>query len=127
MGLHSEAMADPTSASRGDFRPNRPPDETGANAENEGLHDAHAHAHRPDVKKRLARAAGHLEAVRRMVDADRDCPEILRQIAAVRAALDATARVVLSDHMERCLRGAASGEPDRAWEDLKGALETFIR
>jgi DNA-binding FrmR family transcriptional regulator len=89
--------------------------------------DAHAHAHRPEVKKRLARAAGHLEAVRRMVDADRDCPEVLRQIAAVRAALDATAKLVLSDHMESCLRGAASGEPDRAWHDLKGALETFIR
>jgi hypothetical protein len=29
--------------------------------------------------------------------------------------------------MESCLRGAASGEPDRAWHDLKGALETFIR
>lgn len=90
-------------------------------------HDARPHAHRRDVATRLARAAGHLEAVRRMVDADRDCPEILRQIAAVRAALDAAARVVLSDHMESCLRDAASGEPDRAWDDLKSALETFIR
>ncbi|MFM7198117.1 MAG: metal-sensing transcriptional repressor [Chloroflexota bacterium] len=89
--------------------------------------DAHPHARRPDVKRRLARAAGHLEAVRRMVDADRDCPELLRQIAAVRAALDATARLVLADHMESCLRGAARGEPERAWDDLKGALETFIR
>ena len=62
-----------------------------------------------------------------MVDADRDCPEILRQVAAVRAALDAAARVVLADHMESCLRGAAQGEPDRAWDDLKAALETFIR
>ena len=111
LGLHSISMGDATVA-----------DDHAAHAV-----DAHPHAHRPDVKKRLARAAGHLEAVRRMVDADRDCPEILRQIAAVRAALDATARVVLADHMESCLRGAASGEPDRAWHDLKGALETFIR
>jgi DNA-binding FrmR family transcriptional regulator len=87
--------------------------------------DEFPHAHRPEVKKRLARAAGHLEAVRRMVDADRDCPEILRQIAAVRAALDATARVVLSDHMESCLRGAASGKSERALDDLKAALATI--
>jgi DNA-binding FrmR family transcriptional regulator len=86
------------------------------------------HHQREAVANRLARAAGHLDSVRRMVDEGRDCPEILRQIAAVRAALDATAKVVLADHMESCVREAAhNGDADQAWTDLERALTTFIR
>jgi DNA-binding FrmR family transcriptional regulator len=63
-----------------------------------------------------------------MVEEGRDCPEILIQLAAVRAALDATARLVLADHMESCVREAASnGNAERAWADLHRALESFIR
>jgi CsoR family transcriptional regulator, copper-sensing transcriptional repressor len=91
-------------------------------------HQTRPHHQRAAVSHRLARAAGHLESVRRMVDEGRDCPEILLQLAAVRAALDATAKVVLADHMESCVREAAqNGDADQAWVDLQQALETFIR
>src|SRR5215218_850173 len=80
------------------------------------------------IKRRLARAAGHLEAVRRMVDEGRDCPDVLNQIAAVRAALDATAKLVLADHVESCLAQAAgNGSVDDVWRDLNRALQSFIR
>ncbi len=91
-------------------------------------HELHPHAHRDDVNRRLARAAGHLEAVRRMAQTGRECPELLRQIAAVRAALDATAKIILADHIESCLHGAVEGgDAEVAWADLRTALETFIR
>ena len=80
------------------------------------------------MTRRLARAEGHLAAVRRMVEEGRDCPEILIQLSAVRAALDATAKIVLADHVESCLRDAAqNGDAAQAWEDLEKALQSFIR
>jgi DNA-binding FrmR family transcriptional regulator len=80
------------------------------------------------VARRLSRAAGHLEAVRRMVDEGRDCPDVLLQLAAVRAALDATAKLVLADHMETCVREAATnGDADHAWRDLQHALARYMR
>lgn len=80
------------------------------------------------VIRRLKRAEGHLVAVRRMVEDGRDCPDVLLQLAAVRAALDATARLVLADHMESCLHDAShTGNASSAWEDLRRALESFIR
>jgi DNA-binding FrmR family transcriptional regulator len=80
------------------------------------------------VVRRLKRAEGHVAAVRRMVEEGRDCPEILVQLAAVRAALDATAKIVLADHVESCLRDAAhNGNAEQAWEDLEKALQSFIR
>ena len=104
-----------------------------AHGDHSHSHDAtttelHPHAHRDDVNRRLARAAGHLEAVRRMAQTGRECPELLRQIAAVRAALDATAKIILADHIESCLHGAVDGgDAEVAWADLRTALETFIR
>ena len=79
------------------------------------------------VINRLARAEGHLRGVRGMVEQGAPCPDVLMQIAAVRAALDRVARIVLSDHMESCLRTATEGEAgDAAWADLKKALDRYI-
>jgi DNA-binding FrmR family transcriptional regulator len=95
---------------------------------------ARQHQHRDAIARRLARAEGHLAAVRRMVLEGRDCPDILIQLAAVRAALEATAKLVLADHLQSCLQDVASGQENgrpeqaaQAWEDLRRALESFIR
>jgi DNA-binding FrmR family transcriptional regulator len=92
------------------------------------LHAVRPHRHTAAVTRRLVRAEGHLAAVRRMVQDGRDCPEILLQLAAVRAALEATAKLILADHMESCVRHAATnGDADQAWDDLRQAVESFIR
>lgn len=91
-------------------------------------HGRGSHHQTGAVVRRLKRAEGHLAAVRRMVEDGRDCPDILLQIAAVRAALDSTARVVLADHMESCLHDASlNGNANGAWDELRKALESFIR
>jgi CsoR family transcriptional regulator, copper-sensing transcriptional repressor len=91
-----------------------------------------AHGHKPHqqtkaVLNRLSRTEGHVRAVRRMVEEGRDCADILIQLAAIRSAVDRVARVVLEDHVESCLRQAATnGTPDDEWESLKTALDRFI-
>ena len=54
-----------------------------------GIAHSHGHVHENQkaVLNRLARAAGHLEKVRRMVEEGHDCSEVLVQLAAVRSAL----------------------------------------
>jgi DNA-binding FrmR family transcriptional regulator len=104
-----------------------------ARARGDSVAPAHSHAHvehhqTDAVVRRIKRAEGHLAAVRRMVEEGRDCPEILIQLSAVRAALEATAKLVLADHVESCLRDAAhDGDAERAWTDLERALQSFIR
>ena len=55
---------------------------------------AHGHTHTQTkaVVNRLARAIGHLESVKRMVEDGRDGSEVLIQLAAVRSALNNTAK-----------------------------------
>jgi DNA-binding FrmR family transcriptional regulator len=88
----------------------------------------HPHQQTKAVIDQLARTAGHVTSIRRMVEEGRSCTEVLVQLAAVRAALDRASKLVLEDHIESCLRGAAgTGTADEEWARLKEALDTFIR
>jgi DNA-binding FrmR family transcriptional regulator len=86
------------------------------------------HQHTKAVVDQLARTSGHVQSIKRMVEEGRSCPDVLVQIAAVRAALDRAAKLVLEDHVESCLRGAAAnGAAEDEWARLKQALDSFIR
>lgn len=87
----------------------------------------HPHEHRKAVLDRLARIEGHVRAVRRMVEEDVSCPEILVQIAAVRSALNGAGRIILEDHVKSCLIEAVrDGNFENSFKDLKDSLDKFI-
>ena len=87
----------------------------------------HSTEHIRQVSNRLARAIGHLESVKKMVEEDRDCAEVLIQLAAVRSALTNTGKVILKDHMDHCIVDAVEHNDMRAIEDLNRAIEQFIK
>ena len=85
------------------------------------------HKRRKEVLDRLVRIEGHVHGLRKMVEEDKDCPEILIQVAAVRAALNKVSRIVLEDHVETCMKNAVkSGEAEQYITELKDALSKFL-
>ncbi|RIK40580.1 MAG: cytosolic protein [Chloroflexi bacterium] len=91
-------------------------------------HAGHPHQHTKQVVDQLARTAGHVSSIKRMVEEGRPCADVLIQLAAVRAAIDRASKLVLEDHLESCVRGAAEhGLADDEWARLKEALDRFIR
>ncbi|MCC6738920.1 MAG: metal-sensing transcriptional repressor [Planctomycetia bacterium] len=88
------------------------------------MRHAHRHTRRTEADRRLSRIAGHVEAIRRMIRADRDCPELLVQIAAVRAALRQVGLVVLKDHISACLGSSHRRAVPPA---LAAALDRFLK
>ncbi len=94
-----------------------------------GIPHEHGHVHENQraVVNRLARAIGHLEKVKRMVEEGCDCADVLTQLAAVRSALDNTGKVILRDHMRHCMVDAvAAGDMD-AIDELCKAVDKLIR
>ena len=85
----------------------------------------HKHENTKAVLNRLSRAIGHLESVKRMVEDDRDCAEVLVQLAAVRGELSNTAKVILKDHMEPCVAHAEEGDESMLLE-LNNAIDKFL-
>ena len=94
-----------------------------------GIAHSHGHVHENQkaVLDRLARAIGHLEKVRRMVEQGEDCSEVLVQLAAVRSALNNTGKVILQDHMRHCMVDAISAGDQAAVDELCQAIDKFIK
>jgi DNA-binding FrmR family transcriptional regulator len=85
------------------------------------------HPRQKEVLDRLSRIEGHVHGLKRMVEKDKTCPEILIQIAAVRAALSRVSRIVLEDHVETCMKEAVKqGETDEYITELKEALSKIL-
>jgi CsoR family transcriptional regulator, copper-sensing transcriptional repressor len=85
------------------------------------------HEHHEAVLKRLARIEGHVRGIKRMVDEDTPCPDVLVQIGAVRSALNSVGQIILEDHLRSCmLKASQDGEFDNAMRDLKNSLDRFI-
>ncbi len=87
----------------------------------------HSHTQTRAVVNRLARAIGHLERVKAMVEEGRDCAEVLIQLSAVRSALNNTGKVILKDHLEHCVVDAMSTQDRAAIDELNRAIEQFVK
>lgn len=104
------------------------------NQEHAHEHDhSHDHKHHHDPKQRravvhrIARAAGHLNAVKKMVEDDRDCSEVLIQLAAVQSALNSVSRIILKDHIEHCIVDAVEENDSEAIDRLNKAIDQMIK
>ena len=78
------------------------------------------------VVNRLAKAIGHLEAVKGMVENGRDCSEVLIQLAAVKSAISSVSRVILKDHIDHCIVDAVKENDTESIEELKNAIDKFL-
>ena len=95
-------------------------------------HDhTHTHTHDPaEMKKivnRLSRSIGHLESVKRMVESGQDCPDVLVQLAAVRAELAGAGKAILKQHIEHCIVDAIRDEDEEAITKMNRAIDRFMK
>ncbi|KAJ52553.1 DNA-binding FrmR family transcriptional regulator [Clostridium tetanomorphum] len=87
----------------------------------------HEHENRKAVINRLSRAIGHLESVKKMVEDDRDCSDILIQIAAVKSAVNNIGKIILQDHINHCVIDAAATGDQKVLDDLNNAIDKFMK
>ena len=87
----------------------------------------HHHKHTKQVINRLARAGGHLDKVKRMLENGDDCTDVLIQLSAVIAALNRAGKIILDDHIQNCIVDAVHVGDEKAIEDLKVAIDRFIK
>lgn len=77
---------------------------------------AHPRQHTKIDAGQLARTAGRVVSVKRMIEAGRSCAVVLIQLAAARPAVDRASRLALEDHLESRPRGATThGPADAEW------------
>ncbi|MBA3822842.1 MAG: metal-sensitive transcriptional regulator [Ktedonobacterales bacterium] len=72
-----------------------------------------------DVLKRLSYIEGHLGGVRKMIEADQYCVDILRQTYAVRKAIEKMEALILEQHLHSCVpAGIKEGREEQVIDEL---------
>ena len=87
----------------------------------------HPHTETKNILNRLSRATGHLEAIRKMVEEDRDCGDVLIQLAAVRSAINNIGKIILADHMEHCVADAVEHGDREALDRFNDAIAKVLK
>jgi DNA-binding FrmR family transcriptional regulator len=76
-------------------------------------------ANKQDVLKRLNYIEGHLGGIRKMVEEDKYCVDILRQTYAVRKAIEKLESILVEGHLHGCVpEGIAAGNGEAIIEEL---------
>ncbi|MBQ2041639.1 MAG: metal-sensing transcriptional repressor [Firmicutes bacterium] len=90
----------------------------------------HSHTHSPEEKKRqlnrLAKAIGHLQHVKGMIERDEDCADVIMQLSAVNAALKNLGKEIINEHMTHCIVHALEDGDMAAVEEFQKAVQKFM-
>ncbi|MDA0263088.1 MAG: metal-sensitive transcriptional regulator [Chloroflexi bacterium] len=73
-----------------------------------------------DALKRLSYIEGHLSGIRKMLEEDKYCVDVLKQTYAVRRAIEKMESLLLEGHLKSCvLDGIQTGRAEEIVEELK--------
>ncbi len=87
-----------------------------------------AQPHRQMLLRRLTRVEGQVRGIARMIEQQRYCVDVLTQVAAVHAALDAVAMQLLEDHTRGCVQSAVkSGRGEQSIDELMTVVRKLAR
>ena len=74
---------------------------------------------RQDYVKRINYVEGHLKGVRKMIEEDKYCVDVLKQTYAVRRAIEKLEGMILENHLQGCVvSGIKEGREDAVIGEL---------
>ena len=83
---------------------------------------------RRDMLNRLSRIEGQVRGIRKMVESDVYCPDILIQVSAVNAALNSFNKVLLAEHLRSCVvDDIKDGREEEAIDELVKVLQKLMK
>ena len=80
-----------------------------------------------DLINRLNRIEGQVRGVRKMVETDAYCTDILVQVSAISAALNAFNRELLANHIRTCVADDLKQDKTEAVDDLVQTLQKLMK
>lgn len=76
---------------------------------------------------RLNRIEGQVRGIRRMVESDTYCTDILTQVSAIQAALNAFNRELLANHIRTCVADDIKNGKDETVDELVLTLQKLMK
>jgi DNA-binding FrmR family transcriptional regulator len=81
-----------------------------------------------EVLKRLRRIEGQIKGIQKMIDEDKQCVDVLTQVAAARAAINKVGSLILQRYAKTCLQDAIERDQEEvALDELLDTIQKFLR
>ena len=93
----------------------------------EGCPCCHKTKERTELIHRLNRSEGQIRGIRGMVERSAYCPDILVQVAAVNAALNAFNKELLANHIRTCVADDIRAGKDEVIDELVRTLQKLMK
>ena len=96
----------------------------------EDIKKLHDHVHDPEEKKkqvnRMSRIIGHMEHVKKMIEADEDCADVLVQLTAVKSALSSLGKEIIKEHTVHCIAHAMEDGDSERIQEFVEAMQKYL-
>lgn len=80
-----------------------------------------------DFITRLNRIEGQIRGIRKMVEEDAYCVDILTQVSAARCSLNSFSKVVLGNHIKTCVADDIRSGSDEKTDELVELLQKLMK
>ena len=80
-----------------------------------------------DLANRLSRIEGQVRGIRKMLDENAYCPDIMVQVAAVKSALDGFNCMLLEEHIRSCVAEDIRSGDDGTITELIGTIRKITK
>lgn len=80
-----------------------------------------------DLTNRLSRIEGQVRGVKKMVEEDSYCVDILTQVSAIQAALNSFNKMLLANHIRTCVAEDIREGKDEVIDELVSTLQKMMK
>ncbi|WP_160671388.1 metal-sensitive transcriptional regulator [Clostridium sp. C8-1-8] len=80
-----------------------------------------------DILVRLRRIEGQVKGIHNMIDKNVCCPDVLVQIAAIRAAINKVGGMIIEDYARNCMGIPHDSEAEEGLAQLIKTINTFMK
>ena len=80
-----------------------------------------------DLINRLSRIEGQVRGVKKMVEEERYCVDILTQVSAIQSALNSFNKVLLTNHIKTCVAQDIQKGGEQAVDELCAVLQKLMK
>lgn len=80
-----------------------------------------------DLVTRLNRIEGQVKGIKKMVEEERYCVDIITQVSAVQSALNAFNKVLLSNHIKSCVVEDIKAGDEAVVDELCGLIQKLMK
>lgn len=80
-----------------------------------------------NLEKRLNRIEGQVRGIKKMIENDVYCDDVLNQILSVKSALDSVNKIILERHINSCLVEKIRNDDKEVLDELMVILSKMIK